>query len=138
MGPRMQKVLVLLQAGVAPLAHRAARRIFKIMRSAAKELENIDQRALQRAISALYRSKLVACRENNDGTTTLVLTENGKRALRYSLDALSIKTPQNGMDGGAWSCLIFPRNCAKGGLLSCKNSTRLGFAPCKKRVRLPV
>ncbi len=131
----MQKVLVLLQAGVALSLTARPDVFFKIMRSAAKELENIDQRALQRAISALYRSKLVACRENNDGTTTLVLTENGKkRALRYSLDALSIKTPQKW--DGWWRVVMFdiPEKLREGRVALVQKLNQIGFRPMQKSV----
>ena len=45
-------------------------------------------------INSLYKSNLVQEKDNHDGTTTLVLKENGKqKALQFNINELKIKTP---------------------------------------------
>jgi len=47
------------------------------------------------AIVDLYKSKMLEQKENNDGSLTIVLTENGKRkALTYQIDEMKIKKAQ--------------------------------------------
>ncbi|KKQ01846.1 MAG: Repressor in ring oxydation complex/ phenylacetic acid degradation pathway related protein (PaaX), partial [Parcubacteria group bacterium GW2011_GWA2_36_24] len=47
------------------------------------------------AINSLYTSHLIEEKNNRDGTTTLILSENGKqRALRFNIDKLEIKKPE--------------------------------------------
>ena len=61
---------------------------------------------MHRAIRSLYESHLVEEKENRDGTTTLILNENGKRkALRFNIDKLEISKP-NKWDG-KWRIVMF-------------------------------
>lgn len=91
-GVTQKKVLLLLETGIALGFSRAPSASFRILRSARKEWKAIDSNALSRAIHSLYASRLVEGREYPDGTTTLVLSENGKkRALAFRIDEMEIK-----------------------------------------------
>src|SRR3989344_7703039 len=90
-GPTTQKILVLLAGGIALGLTRSPRNYFYILRAIPKEFERIDRRALQRAIRILYSHKLIAGKDNANGTTTLFLTDKGKKkALAYHIDEITI------------------------------------------------
>lgn len=94
MGIVKKKVMILLLAGIALGLNGSVKRHFWILRQIPKEFKNIERRALNRAINSLYRSHLVSEKHNKDGTTTLVLNENGKKkALMFNIDQLKIKKP---------------------------------------------
>jgi len=94
MGNLKKKVLLLLLAGIALGLTRSPKKHWWILKQIPKELEKIDRQALERAINSLYVSHLVQEKQNKDGTTTLVLNENGKhRALRFNIDKMEIKKP---------------------------------------------
>jgi DNA-binding transcriptional regulator PaaX len=93
-GNLKKKVLLLLLAGVALGLNRSAKRHSWILRQVPKEWQKINRQALERAINSLYTSHLVEERNHKDGTTTLVLSENGKqKALRFNIDNMEIKKP---------------------------------------------
>ena len=94
MGNIKKKVLLLLLAGLALGLTRSPKKHWWILKQLPKEWEKINRQALQRAINSLYISHLVQEKHHQDGTTTLVLNENGKqRALRFNIDNLKIKKP---------------------------------------------
>lgn len=93
-GVFQQKILLLLLGGLAIGLSRSPRRAYAVVRQIGKKWRELDRHRLKRAISALYRSRLIEERHGRDGTITLVLSEEGKRrALSYRLDDLRIKTP---------------------------------------------
>src|SRR3989344_3149262 len=93
-GSLKRKVLLLLLAGLALGLTRSPKKHFWILKQIPKEWEKENRQALQRAINSLYTSRLVEEKNHKDGTTTLVLNENGKiKALRFNLDRLEIKKP---------------------------------------------
>src|SRR3990172_4521012 len=80
-----KKVLLLLYGGIALGLTRNPKQYFRIVREVGKEWGKIDRISLNRAIQTLYNSKLVATKDNDDGTTTLVLSKNGEHlALTYN------------------------------------------------------
>src|SRR3989344_799047 len=90
-GPTAQKIMVLLLAGFALNLNRDPNKYFRIIRSIPKEFEKIDKYALHRNIRNLYKAKLIDGKDHPDGSTTLYLTDNGKkRALHYKLDDIKI------------------------------------------------
>src|SRR3989344_6419215 len=94
MGNLKKKVLLLLCAGLALGLTRSPKQHRWILKQIPKEWEKLNRQALERAINALYTSHLVQEKENRDGTTTLVLSENGKqRVLRFNIDKIEIKKP---------------------------------------------
>lgn len=95
LGTTQKKVLLLLLAGIALGLNRSPKRHWWILKQVPKEWGKINRQALERAINSLYSSHLVSEKHNKDGTTTLVLSENGKqRALQFNLDKMEIKKPK--------------------------------------------
>lgn len=81
--------------GLALSFSRNPRQYFRTLKAIGKDYTEIKQQALKNAIIALYKSKMIEQRENNDGSLTIVLTENGrKKALTYQIDEMKIKEPQ--------------------------------------------
>src|SRR3989344_3124525 len=106
MGLVKKKVLVLLLAGVALGLTRSGKKQLWILQQIPKEFKKIERRALNRAINSLYTSHLITERENRDGTTTLILNENGKKkALIFNIDELKIKKPVRW--DGRWRIVMF-------------------------------
>ena len=94
MGNLKKKILLLLFAGLALGLTRSPKKHWWILKQIPKEWARINRQALQRAINSLYTSHLVQEKNNKDGTTTLILSENGKqKALRFNIDKLEIKIP---------------------------------------------
>lgn len=94
MGSVKKKVLLLLYAGLALGLTRSPKTHWWILKQIPKEWKKLNRQALERAINSLYTSHLVQEKDHKDGTTTLVLSENGKhRALRFNIDKMEIKKP---------------------------------------------
>ncbi|MFA5791879.1 MAG: hypothetical protein WC884_02485 [Candidatus Paceibacterota bacterium] len=94
MGSLKKKVLLLLLAGLALGLTRSPKKHWWILKQIPKEWKKIDRQSLERAINSLYTSHLVQKKENENGTTTLILSENGKqKALRFNIDELEIEKP---------------------------------------------
>ncbi len=93
-GATQKKVLLLLSAGLALGLTPSPKKQWWILKQIPKEWKKVDRQTFERAINSLYTSHLVQEKENKDGTTTLVLSENGKqRVLRFNIDKLEIKKP---------------------------------------------
>ena len=91
-GSTQEKVLLLLLGGLVLGFSRSPRGYFKILRTMQKVWQDIDRRALLFSVRSLYRSRLIEQKNNKDGTTTFVLSTEGKRvALTYNLDKIEIK-----------------------------------------------
>lgn len=134
-GPRAQKTLLLLQSGVALSLTARPDVFFKIIKDTSKKLKEIDDRALRRTISSLYRSKLVDYLENKDGTITIILTEEGKhRVLRYNPNIMTIKKQKNW--DGMWRVVMFdiPEKMREGRTVLVQKLKQLGFYPLQKSV----
>ena len=103
-GPNAQKVLLLLLGGLALTISR--RGPFRILDELESEWHNIDRRALKRVIDSLYEAKLVNEHENKDGSTTLILSDSGKKkALTYHIE--KIKIPEMRKWDGKWRLVFF-------------------------------
>jgi len=94
--PRMsaskQKILLLLLGGLTLGLSGSPRQYFRVVKEIGKEWKEIERRALKNSVCSLYKSKLIDVKNNRDGSTTLVLTRNGKRvALTYNIDNIKIK-----------------------------------------------
>jgi len=106
MGPFSQKILLLLLGGAALGLTPYPNKQFKIIKEITKEWGNINRNNLNKSIKRLYESKLVKMRNNKDGTSTLVLTLNGKRkALTYNAQNIKIR-PMEKWDG-KWRIVLF-------------------------------
>lgn len=135
LGPIGKKVILLLETGlVLSLTHRPDV-YFRIIKKAAKEWQKINQRSLRESIRKLYESKIIDCKESNDGTVKLVLTEEGrKRILNFNLDKIEIKKPAKW--DGLWRLVIFdvPEDERKGRMALAAKLKEIGFYPLQKSV----
>ncbi len=94
-GSAKKKVLLLLFGGLALGLSGSPRSYWKIVGGMKREWDYLAKQTAERAINALYASKLVSAVENTDGTFTLVLTEKGRRrTLTYNLSEMKIKKPE--------------------------------------------
>src|SRR3989338_9736918 len=104
--PTSQKILLLLFGGIALSLTHDPRQYFKIVRDIKKEWEWINKRNLHRVIQNLYRLRLIEAKDNSDGTTTMVLTDFGKKhALTYQIDTITVP-PMNKCDR-KWRIVMF-------------------------------
>ena len=95
LGAVQQKILLLLLGGVALGCAYSPRNYFRIIRGMHAAWKDINKHAAERAIQALYESRMLAIKENADGTVTLILSESGKkRALTYQANTITIKRPK--------------------------------------------
>jgi len=135
LGPTSKKILLLLESGVLlALTHRPDA-YFQIVRKTIKEWKNINERNLRETIKRLYQSKIVNCRENQDGSVILTLTEAGKnKVLKYKIDEMEIKKPIKW--DGLWRAVIFdiPEKQKLGRKALASKLKDLGFYPLQKSV----
>ena len=70
---------------------RTPRGYFKVLKEMHQSWKEINKRSLMFSINSLYKSKLVNQKNNKDGTTTFVLSTEGKKvALTYNLENMTI------------------------------------------------
>lgn len=101
-----QKIILALSAGIALGFSRSPGNYFKILEAFAKDWEGIKREKLYRAVREFYQDRLVDFKEKNDGTTEIVLTENGrKKALRYKIDEMKVQKPEKW--DKLWRIVIF-------------------------------
>ena len=104
-GSAQEKVLLLLLGGLALSLNRSPRGYFKILKGMSAEWKDINRRVLARSIKALYQSNLIKQKDNKDGTTTFILSKEGREvALVYNLETMII--PKTKWDG-RWRVVIF-------------------------------
>lgn len=132
-GPNAQKVLLLLLGGLALTISR--RGPFRIIDELEREWRDINKRALRHAIKSLYEAKLVHEEDNKDGSTTLILSDKGKKkALRYHIE--KIKIPEMKKWDKRWRIVFFDipelyRRARESLVISLKQA---GFYPLQKSV----
>src|SRR3989338_7423372 len=134
-GPTAQKVVLLLLGGLALGLTHSPQRYFKIIKMIGKEWLNIERRSLYNAIKSLYRSRLIDAKDNANGTTTLVLTERGKKkALTYQIDELKIP-PMKRWDH-KWRIVLFdiPENMKRARDALARVLKNAGFIKFQKSV----
>jgi phenylacetic acid degradation operon negative regulatory protein len=87
-----KKILLLLLGGMALSCARSPQKQWNIVKGMRETWKDINRQTAERAVAALYESKLLEAKENTDGTTTLVLNDDGKkRALTYRIRYAKIK-----------------------------------------------
>ncbi len=134
-GPVAQKILLLLEGGLALSLTQRPDAYFKIIRGISKEWQAINKRTLHESIKKLYQSRMIDYKENDDGSITLILSEEGKRrALKYNLETLKIKKPTKW--DGLWRIVIFdiPEHFKQGRNVLALKLKQLGFYPLQKSV----
>lgn len=105
-GTNTQKVLLLLEAGLALGLSGSPAAYFKILKAVGKEWEEIEKRALRRAIRNLYQSKFVDLKQDKDGMLAMKINDKGKeKILKYRLE--NMKVPQMKKWDGRWRVILF-------------------------------
>lgn len=135
LGPTAKKILLLLEGGLVLSLTRRPDAYFRILKNISKEWKKINELNLRRTIKRLYGSKLIDYRENNDGSVSLILTDNGKKhTLRFNLDKISIKKPFRW--DKLWRLVTFdiPEEKNQGRRALAAKLKELGFYPMQKSV----
>ena len=84
-GPTQKKIMLLLLGGMALSCARSPAKQWQIVKGMHAGWREFSRQAAERAINRIYDSKLLTAQDNADGTTTLVLSDKGKRrALTFS------------------------------------------------------
>ncbi len=99
------------------------------------EFQKIDRRVLQRIVREFYRDRLVDFKEDRDSNIQIILTELGiKKALRYNIDAISIRNPKKW--DGKWRLVVFdiPEKMKKAREALRDKLRKLGFYQLQKSV----
>jgi len=92
--PVKQKVLLLLQAGIALGLAPSPRKQFWVLKQLKKEWGKVNRQYLYRIIHEFKYERLVDWKEKEDGTIEIVLTEKGQKlALKFNFEEMSIKKP---------------------------------------------
>lgn len=90
-GPVKEKILLLLLGGLTLGLTKSPRGYLKTLNAMHAEWRKINHRTLIRSIRNLYRSNLLEQKNNRDGTTTFVLSKDGRQiAMTYNLDKMFI------------------------------------------------
>lgn len=105
-GAVQRKILLLLFSGIALACARTVGEQWKVLTEMGEEWQQIKRQRVERAIAALYESRLISTRKEKDGSYTLTLNEDGrKRALTYNLAQMHIPEPIK-WDGN-WRVVLF-------------------------------
>lgn len=104
--PIKQRILLLLQAGIALSFAGTIGKQLRILGEMAEEWKDVDRNYLKQIVREFYNDRLVSEQENADGTRTIVLTEKGKRrAVTFGFSSMKIKQPERW--DGRWHIVIF-------------------------------
>lgn len=131
----MKKIILLLGGGLVLGLSKRPDINFRIIKSFAMAWKDINREVLYDGIRKLYQSKLIDYKENEDGTTTIILSEKGKRkVLQYDIDKMKIKS-SNCWDG-LWRMVVFdvPETLKNGRNALSGKIKELGFYPMQKSV----
>lgn len=135
LGPVAQKILLSLEAGIMLGLTTRPDTYFRIVKHAAREWEEINARSFHDAIKRLYRSQLIECKENTDGSVSMVLSGNGKkRILRYRFETITVQKPSQW--DGYWRIVLFdvPERLKQGRDALSQKLKQLGFYSLQKSV----
>lgn len=135
LGPNQKKVLLLLAGGIGLSLAYSPKGYFKVIKEVSNEWRKINKIALKRAIKSLYQSKLIKEIENDDGSTTMVLSEKGKKkAITFNLDTMEIKRPAKW--DKLWRIVLFdiPENKKQARDALRETIKKLGFHEYQKSV----
>src|SRR3989338_3817241 len=134
-GPLGQKIILFLGGGLTlGLTHRPDKYL-QIAKEIAEEWREINRRSLRESLRKLYKSKLIEHIENDDGTATLVLSDEGRKIyLRYDIEKITIVKPSRW--DGLWRLIIFdiPEEKRHGRKALAEKLLELGFKPVQKSV----
>lgn len=135
LGPKQQKILLLLATAGTLSLTRSSRTYFYALKLAARSWQEINHRNIDNVIKGLYTSKLVDIRELPNGVTEMKLTEQGKgKIVAMNYETMTIN--QNKRWDGKWRVVLFDipeeRKRARDALR--RKLTDLGFQELQKSV----
>ncbi len=133
--PIKQRILLMLEAGLALSFAGTVGKQMRIIGEVAREWREVDRNYLKQIVREFYADRLVSERENPNGTKTVVLTERGrKRALTFNFGRMKIKTPE--VWDGFWHVVIFdiPEKYKPARISLRDKLLALGFFQCQKSV----
>ncbi|MBI2024232.1 CRISPR-associated endonuclease Cas2 [Candidatus Giovannonibacteria bacterium] len=85
---------------------RSPKQYFRIAKNIPKKWKEINRHELYRAVREFKNQRLIDFLERDDGTIQIIISEKGKRrALKYKLDEVEIKTPSKW--DKKWRIVIF-------------------------------
>lgn len=131
----MQKILLLMEGGLVLGLTRRPDQYFRVIKKISKEWQKINERALRSAIHKLYQSKLIGCKDNNDSTISMALTDAGKKKIiKFNLDSMKIKKPKQW--DRFWRLVVFdiPEKKRQGRRALAEKLKELEFYPMQKSV----
>lgn len=135
LGDVSRKILLLLSTGLLLGLTKRPDYYFRILKTSAREWQKINSRSLHRAIRRLYESKLLDVKENADGTTAVILSQEGKeRVLIFDFENMRIKKPPRW--DGLWRIVTFdiPESKKKGRDAISRKLRSIGMKPMQKSV----
>ncbi|KKS16317.1 MAG: hypothetical protein UU71_C0004G0014 [Parcubacteria group bacterium GW2011_GWB1_41_6] len=130
-----KKILLLLFGGYALGCSALPSQQFKIIKTIGEAWKDIDQQSLRRAIRSLYESKLVSAKEHKNGSTTIILSLEGKKkVLTYQIDEMRINKPKKW--DRKWRIILFdiPEKIRKARDVFRYHLNQLGFYEFQKSV----
>ncbi len=133
--PTKQKVLLLLQAGIALGLTPSLRKQLWIFKQLTKEWKKINRQYLYRIIREFKYERLIDWKEKEDGSVKIVLTERGKKwALRFNFEKMEIKKTSSW--DGRWRIVFYdiPEKIKKLREALRKKLRELGFYELQKSV----
>ena len=105
-GPTQKKILLLLLGGMTLSCVQSSKKQWQVIKGMHETWRNLSRQGAERAVSGLYKSKLLEARQNTDGTVTLALSEKGKtRALTYHTRYARIRS--KGPWDGKWRIVLY-------------------------------
>jgi len=129
-----EKILLLLLGGVAFGCSYTPGKQWMVLKTISKEWSKIDKDELRRGINYLYKVNLIDKEKNDDGSTTIKLTDKGElRALNVQLE--NLKNKKEKWDG-KWRMVSFdiPEPFKKGRDALRQKLKRIGFRELQKSV----
>lgn len=101
-----EKILLLLLGGIALGLTHSPKQYFEILGKMADEWKGVRKSNIKRSIKDLHRVGMLKEVKNKDGTISIILSDEGKKAAEfYSIDNLKINRPKK-WDGN-WRVVIF-------------------------------
>src|SRR3989344_566012 len=86
-----RKILLVLLAGYAISHTYSNRKQWEIIKEVYKEFQEYRDYDLERASSSLFKSRLIEEQSAKDGTTTIVLTDKGRKyALSFDMENMKL------------------------------------------------
>ena len=135
LGPKQQKILVLLATLGTLSLTRSSRTYFYALKLAAQAWREINNQNIDKVIESLYESKLVEIRELSNGITEMKVTERGKTKV-LAMNYAELKLPKNTHWDKKWRVVLFdiPEDKKRSRDVLRRKLVELGFQELQKSV----